>query len=122
MQGHMLIIRPHPTDDQQHVEHKEIDYDPPLEELQGIVGGHIEKVPIWDEIEWRDERTNEVNWVRCVVYSDGEGKLKGYEPNIVATLMWQEYQSKVHLPVQDHLVGTIVAIWGDAALWRSMTL
>lgn len=120
MKGYMLIIRPHPSEELQHIEFHELSSDPTLKRLREIVGGDIEKVPVFDEIEYRDPKTNEVNWHRCVVYCNEHGKHERLDYNAVATVLWTDYQNKVNLPVQDVLVGSVVALWGDAPFMRAL--
>jgi hypothetical protein len=76
---------------------------PTLEELQDLVGGHIERVRHFDRLEGRP----------CVAFCREEGELLGLPFNRIATVLWRLYLgiSMKHMP--DVLVGDIVIIQGD---------
>jgi hypothetical protein len=85
------------------------------------VGGYLELVPYFDTIHWDGELH------QCVAFCDEEGKIKGKEFNITATLLWKlalERSGKwVGIestgnflevrPMPDYLVGDIAVVWGD---------
>ena len=81
---------------------------PTLEELQGLVGGHIELVRHFDRLEGRP----------CVAFCREQGKLLGLPFNRIATVLWRLHLgiSMKHMP--DALVGDIVIIQGDEELLR----
>jgi hypothetical protein len=81
---------------------------PTLEELQDLVGGHIERVRHFDRLEGRP----------CVAFCHEEGELLGLPFNRIATVLWRLYLgiSIKHMP--DALVGNVVIIQGDEELLR----
>lgn len=79
-----------------------------LEEVQKLVGGYIEAVPMFDK--WNGEKAQ--------AWCDEEGKLKEYQYNKHATRLWNEILEKHH-DIKfntDHLVGDIVILTGSAML------
>jgi hypothetical protein len=115
MKGTVLIYQP----GKEEPEISEVTKSPTLEFLQGAVGGFIEAVPLFNTIEYKDERR------RCVVYCNEEGKLKGLPYNSRATFLWNEALPPPGLidkggAMADVLVGPIVVLLGDAAFMQSL--
>lgn len=75
-----------------------------LETMQKAVGGCIETVPYFTSYEGE----------KYVAYCDGEGKLKDYPINKVATLLWydQLHRAGIAPPYADVLVGAVLIVQG----------
>jgi hypothetical protein len=77
---------------------------PELEELQALVGGSIEIVPLWDEFAGEE----------ALAICNEEGKIKNLPVNHAATTLWYSHlgkrvQGRGH---DDVLVGDVVVIYG----------
>src|SRR5262245_12882175 len=96
---------------------REFDRAPTLDELKtAIGGGWIESVPYFDHIEWQGK------WRRCWAICDEEGKLKGFDINPRATLLWGKVLSAKHgvLRMNDILVGPVAVLFGDAEFMATL--
>lgn len=95
----IVVIRPHG----EYVSYK---CDPSLENMQALVGGYIEVVPMFSKI----------GSMSCLVLCDEEGKLKGKPVNNRATLEWAKCCPQLQQNGQflDMLVGDIVVLTGKA--------
>lgn len=93
--GKVILIKTDGT-----VTETEQDKSPSLEQLQEMVGGYIEVVPMFN-----DHRGEE-----CVVYCDEEGKIKNKRYNQTATEWWNDCNTIGG----DALVGDVVILVGDA--------
>jgi hypothetical protein len=80
---------------------------PDSDKFHAAVGGWLELVPYFDTFLWDGELR------KCAVFCDEEGKQKGKEPNIMATILWQMAQDRRRVTVEDHLVGNICVVFGD---------
>jgi len=80
---------------------------PTLEELQEIVGGYIELVPLFENFGDKG----------CVAFCNEEGKLNGLPINRVATLAWATGGGHM---VSDVLVGDVVIVQGDDDLMERL--
>jgi hypothetical protein len=81
-----------------------------LEHAQQLVGGYVERVPMFDK--FCDEQGNKRS---CAVLCDEEGKMKNKPINTRATIEW----SKCISLGGDMLVGPVVVVMGIAAKgWR----
>lgn len=94
---------------------------PQLDELQEAVGGNIEHVPYFDEVEYGGKR------YACAAFCHEEGKLNGQPMNLRATQMWEKALKRKELTLynrsggmDDHLVGTICVVYGDDELMREL--
>ena len=103
MQGTMLIYRPESATPEKQTLTGPLE----LDALQKIIGGYLERVPMWQRF----------NGAECVALCDEEGKIKEKPVNVAATVEWQRAQS---LPVDDVLVGTVVVLTGDDAFMQSL--
>jgi hypothetical protein len=93
--GTIIVI---PADMALPVRSWEADEQPALQDLQDMVGGYIEAVPLWERHLDRP----------CVVWCNEEGKLDGLPGNERATAMWWEALGGGIF--NDHLVGDIVIV------------
>jgi len=110
MKGGLYIIRQNGE-----VETREITKEPTGDELHEIVGGYIEVVPYWNIliIPSKGIMSN------CVVFCDSDGKTTGGKLfNEHATILWESVLNRKGMSAagKDHLVGDIVAVWGDEEL------
>lgn len=103
MQGMMTILRADGTSDCVELRKK-----PSLEDLQKLVGGFIERVPLW----------NRYSECPCVVYCNEEGKLQQLSLNEQATIAW--YKAMNVDEADDALVGDVVILQGDKAFMKSL--
>lgn len=85
-----------------------LDGPPSLERLQDLVGGNIERVPLWDEIEWDGAVCQCVAYLRC---DDEERDLKKNMLNGAATELWHDHFID---PIDDVLIGHVIVLIGDA--------
>ena len=114
MRGGLYIIR-----QSGNIEEREIDKPPTHIELREIVGGYVELVPYWNRLIIPSKNINS----RCAVFCDSDGKTIGRKAlNQVATIMWEMALNRKgnSLRGRDHLVGDIVAVWGDKGLMDSL--
>jgi hypothetical protein len=91
--------------------------DPPsLDKLkEGIGGGYIEIVPLFNRI------THKGKVIHCVAFCDENGKRKGLQLNKTATNLWETALKLVGHPglrtpngrIADYLVGSILVVSGD---------
>jgi hypothetical protein len=79
-----------------------------LEELQKVVGGYIEHVPVGKDGKFNGER--------AVAFINEEGKLKGLAYNKVATDLVNE--ASPGFKFIDHIVGPMVILTGDKAFLK----
>jgi hypothetical protein len=116
MKGEITIYRPNqaPTVTQ-------YDRKIPLGELQAAVGGYIETVPYFIDIEHAGGLR------KCVVFCNEEGKLHGLPENPGATALWDASLKRQGLDRfdaarnrLDHLVGDIAIATGDAEFMRAL--
>ena len=77
-----------------------------LQKLQEMVGGWIERVPMFATY----------NGEKCAVFCDEEGKLKGKPVNAAATKAW--YEVAPQMVGQDRLVGEVVIVQGTDLLGK----
>jgi Domain of unknown function (DUF3846) len=94
--GLVIII---PADEAQAIRSRETDEQPALQELQDIVDGFIEPVPLWTDY----------MGIEAVVYCNEDGKGRELPVNRRATALWYE---KLGQRVDDILVGDIVLVVG----------
>lgn len=101
MLGVMTIFRPEGPP-----EVRPLTATPELEELQKLVGGYLEAVPMWKRFRGKP----------CAAFCDEEGKLKEYPVNVAASAEWK----RVAPLVGDVLVGTVVVLTGDSEFMDSL--
>ena len=94
--GLIIII---PADASQPVQSREADEQPPVHELNAIVGGSLEHVPLWNDYMGMD----------CAVYCNEEGKLHNMPVNVRATVLWYQHNGR---RLDDVLVGDVVMVVG----------
>lgn len=88
---------------------------PELEELQNLVDGYIEKVPLFNTIKY-DGGVH-----HCVAICNEEGKLKNFAPNDAATQAWYEAASRArYMPPADILVGNVIIFFGDEEFMEAL--
>lgn len=102
MNGKMTIIR---TDGL--VEIRTLDGQPKLEDLQAIVGGYIELVPLFGT--WQGEE--------AAMFCNEDGKGSALPINRAATALWH---GAAHGDTGDVLVGDVVIVSGDPGLMREL--
>ena len=120
MEGVLLAITPHGAI----VGHR-IKSVPDYRTLRAIVGGPIELVPYFAGPVAGEVRFNnsdaEVSFtdhnMTCVAFCNEHGKLEGQPPNMVATSMWREITP---YEIDDHLVGVVAILIGDAELMSKL--
>ena len=76
--------------------------------LQKAVGGYIEAIPYFNDINVAGEV------VPCVAYCNEEGKLRNLSPNMSATSLWGLSLARQRRVPHDILLGPVVIIIGDA--------
>jgi hypothetical protein len=115
MKGTMMTISPTGSI---HTTH--LDAEPELQQLREGVGGDIELVPMFDNIE-RDGEVHE-----CIAYCNEMGKLDGLPFNMYATALWDRALMRRHPAAADkrrrgadYLVGSIVVLYGDKAFMEA---
>jgi hypothetical protein len=109
MQGEMFIITPDSTEAT--IERRALDGPPSLADLQTLVGGYIEPVPLLHHYVTR------AGLRPCIAYCNEDGRLVGLPVNATATGMWSESVPQLrHQP----LLGTIVVLTGDAEFMESL--
>lgn len=82
---------------------------PTLEQLQAIVGGYIEAVPLFESF----------GGSPCVAFCNEEGKLIGLPYNDLATGLWH-CAIGLEYPLDDALFGNVALIVGDAELIEAL--
>lgn len=98
----------------------ELERQPNVSVYQKAVGGYIETVPYFDTYEHNGEVKT------CIVFCDEEGKLKGKDYNLPATMLWRLSLERCGrwipglLPDKDFLVGDIAIVFGDRDFMRRM--
>jgi len=92
------------------IKREEIEGSPPIEQLNEIVGGPIELVPLFNTYER----------LPCVAFCNEEGKLPPtvLEDNITAHLLWE--QAVGRKIVEDRLVGPIAIIVGPPSFLSTL--
>jgi Domain of unknown function (DUF3846) len=103
MKGTITIFRPDAVISEQ----RKLDAPPGLEVLHELVGGYIERVPLWPKYEGQP----------CVALCDEEGKLKNYPVNMAATQAWRRVAPAF---TDDVLVGTVVVLTGDSEFMNAL--
>lgn len=105
--GIMMVVHPDGTTKTEMIRRA-----PRLQDMQALVGGMIESVPLVDH-----RAVGEGDKQRVVAFCNEEGKLHGLPVNPEATRMWHK---SVGTNYPDVLVGTVIFLWGDAAFMRSL--
>lgn len=100
MKGTLYII---PADGEKAAEERKLTTFPSLEELQGLVGGYIERVPSFGSVD-------------MIAYCNEEGKNNGLPINERATRLWKRFEPRV----TDHLVGDVIFLSGDQEFMESL--
>lgn len=108
MQGTLIVIKADGN-----VETRELCGKPSLETLQGLVGGLIETVPLWDRYLHQGKLRD------CVAFCDEEGKIKGRPVNSMATILWRVSYSPMPA-LDDVLVGDVIILFGDDEFMESI--
>jgi hypothetical protein len=111
MQGKMIVIQPNGD-----VSVQTLSRVPPLDDLQAVVGGSIELLPLFET--FRDETGTDVP---CAAFVDEEGMFKGCEVNVKATQLWAAamvrsgYLTAVNgrVEIDDVVKGTCLILTGD---------
>lgn len=105
MRGTMVII---PAAGEPN-EARELEQTPSLEELQTVVGGHIEAVVAFDTIAINNVVLN------CVAFCDEDGNRKQLPVNDRANAFWEHSRKRNGRQVHpgDRLVGPVVVLFGD---------
>lgn len=82
------------------------EWDRPLEldEVNKLIGGYIELVPLWKTT---------LQGQRCVVFCDEEGKNKNLPFNAQATAQWRMAGERNGVQITDVLVGPVLILTGD---------
>lgn len=112
MRGTILIIPP--EDEEPTME--TLDTPATLEQLQKIVGGHIEEVPYFNTIAFGGIVMD------CICVCDDEGKLKKKPINELATGAWKMSVARItgSDEIGDVLVGTVAVIFGDKSFMEAL--
>lgn len=107
MPGTMIFI-----DTDGHRDERTLKAAPKLEELQKMVGGYIQLVPLFSRV------AHSSGMQKCVVLCNEDGKNLNLPLNHEATRLWQLSAGKP--PIQDVLVGPIVILFGDPSFMEAL--
>jgi hypothetical protein len=111
MPGTMLIIEPGGS-----TRLSALERPPSLTQLQTAVGGYIEQVPGFGDIDHNGASH------RCIAFCNEDGKRLRLPVNSVATGYWLAAMGLPYPPTRfDVLVGNVVVLYGDDEFAKAMT-
>jgi len=88
---------------------QEFDSMPSLAIFKGIVEGYLEAVPYFTCVK------HDGKWHRCIAFCNEHGKLNALRVNWPATVAWYAAQRQQGIArLNDHLVGNVAVVLGDA--------
>jgi hypothetical protein len=120
MHGSMIVI---PADEDIDVIVHRMDRSIKLEELQAAVEGYIEIVPFFNTLAFEG-----IVW-NCITFCNEYGKINDLPMNRRATSSWEMALNRCGKTLSgpgarlaDHLVGSIVVIFGDKEFMKDFTM